>query len=78
MLLPKTKALQKRLAERFSRIEIKKSHGYDLGWDDWEEIGRCYYYLRDERANEHLRQAAVLVQQRTIALDPSSPAALFI
>ncbi|MFD3165899.1 hypothetical protein [Herpetosiphon sp. NSE202] len=77
MLLPKTKALQKRLAERFSRIEIKKSHGYELGWDDWEEIGRCYYYLRDERATEYLRQSAVLVQKRVLALDPRSAEALF-
>ncbi|MBM7841680.1 hypothetical protein [Herpetosiphon giganteus] len=78
MLLPKAKALQKRLHEGFSQIEIKKSHGYELGWEDWEALGRCYYYLRDERATEYLQQAALLVaQQRVSTINPRSSSSLF-
>ncbi|GAA5531605.1 hypothetical protein [Herpetosiphon gulosus] len=78
MIQPKAKALQKRLHERLSRIEIKKNHGYALSWEDWEELGRCYYYLRDERATEYLRRAALLVvEQRVGTIDPRSSSSLF-
>ncbi len=79
MLLPKPKKLQKRLAESRTRIDQLQTDGYRVGWSYWEELGRCYYYLRDPQATEHLRQAAVLVvQSRRSVLNPNSNASLFL
>ncbi|GAA5531021.1 hypothetical protein [Herpetosiphon gulosus] len=78
MIQLKTKALQKQLRYSLNRLDPIQDAQETALWSDYEMIGRCYYYLRDERATEYLQQAAVLlVQRQSRTIEPRTSHALF-
>ncbi|WP_110515543.1 hypothetical protein [Herpetosiphon llansteffanensis] len=78
MIQLKTKALQKQLRYCLNRIDPIQDDQETALWSDYEMIGRCYYYLRDERATEYIQQAAVLlVQRQGRTIEPRTSHALF-